>query len=126
MNPPYIKKSSDKLRELLKEGMEEGITITANGFYGPQGRAIRIPLSTPDYKNKLRKFVWDDSRVTNLEMETSAIYALSSALDHNAVTCCLFLANRYSNAFMPDYQNEMNTLVKIVLDRLTNWFFESN
>ncbi|MFT4599848.1 MAG: uridine phosphorylase [Arenicella sp.] len=119
LNRPYIKKSSDRLRDLLKEGMEEGITTTANGFYGPQGRAIRIPLSNPDFKENLRKFEWDGIRATNLEMETSAIYALGSALGHESVTCCLVLANRYSNEFMPDYKDKMKALVKTVLDRLT-------
>ena len=119
LNTPYIKKSSDRLRDLLKDGMEEGITTTANGFYGPQGRAIRIPLSTPDFKENLRAFKWGDVRATNLEMETSAIYALSGALGHEAVTCCLVLANRYSNEFMPDYHSEMKQLIQTVLDRLT-------
>lgn len=119
LNRPYIKRSSDRLRDLLKEGMEEGITTTANGFYGPQGRAIRIPLIAPDFKENLRKYRWDGARATNLEMETSAIYALSAALGHEAVTCCLVLANRYSNEFMPDYKDNMKALVKTVLDRLT-------
>jgi uridine phosphorylase len=119
LNRPYIKRSSERLRTLLKDGMEEGITATANGFYGPQGRSIRIPLSTPDFKENLRKFKWDGARATNLEMETSALYALSNALGHEAVTCCLVLANRYSNKFMPDYKEQMKSLVKTVLDRLT-------
>lgn len=119
LNPPYIKKSSDKLRDLLKEGMEEGITTTANGFYGPQGRAIRIPLSMPDFKENLRHFEWKGTRATNLEMETSGLYALSDALGHNAVTVCLVLANRYSNKFEPNYKEKMADLIQLVLDRLT-------
>ncbi|MBD3637656.1 MAG: nucleoside phosphorylase [Crocinitomicaceae bacterium] len=118
LNYPYIKKSSDRLCKALQEGMEAGITITANGFYGPQGRAIRIPLSIPDFKENIRTFKWDNCRATNLEMETSALYALSSALGHNAVTCCLALANRYSNKFMPDYKEQMKELIQTVLDRL--------
>ena len=119
LNHPYIKRSSDKLRELLKEDMEEGITTTPNGFYGPQGRALRIPLKNTDFRERLRSFSWSDTRTTNLEMETSGLYALSSALDHNAVTCCLVLANRYSNQFMPEYQDQMKKLVKTVLNRLS-------
>ena len=118
LNFPYIKRSSDRLRDQLKENMEEGITVTANGFYGPQGRTIRIPLSVPDFKENLRTFEWSGSRATNLEMETSALYALSSALGHNAITCCLVLANRYSNEFMSDYNEEMKGLIQTVLDRL--------
>lgn len=119
LNPPYIKKGSDKLRNLLGEGMEAGITTTANGFYGPQGRAIRIPLSLPDFKSNLRQFRWDDARATNLEMETSGLYALSSALGHEAITVCLVLANRYSNKFEPNYKDKMANLIELVLDRLT-------
>ena len=119
LNPPYIKKSSDKLRSWLSEGMEEGITTTANGFYGPQGRAIRIPLSLPDFKEDLRQFSWDNARATNLEMETSGLYALASALGHEAVTVCLVLANRYSNKFEPNYKDKMAHLIQLVLDRLT-------
>ncbi|MDG1915489.1 MAG: nucleoside phosphorylase [Crocinitomix sp.] len=119
LNPPYIKKSNDRLRELLKEGMEEGITTTANGFYGPQGRAIRIPLSLPDFKEDLRQFNWQGIRATNLEMETSGLYALADALGHNAVTVCLVLANRYSNKFEPNYKDKMAELIRLILDRLT-------
>lgn len=118
LNYPYIKKANESLVESLKEGMEEGITITANGFYGPQGRAIRVPLSIPDFKENIRTFEWKGIRATNLEMETSALYALSAALGHNAVTCCLALANRYSNKFMPDYKEQMKELIQIVLNRL--------
>ncbi len=119
LNPPYIKKSSDRLRNLLKDGMEEGITTTANGFYGPQGRAIRIPLSLPDFKEDLRKFMWQGTRATNLEMETSGLYALANALGHEAVTVCLVLANRYSNKFEPNYKEKMAELIQLVLGRLT-------
>ncbi len=120
LNPPYIKKSNDRLRDLLKNGMEEGITTTANGFYGPQGRAIRIPLSLPDFKEELRQFKWQGIRATNLEMETSGLYALADALGHNAVTVCLVLANRYSNKFEPNYKDKMANLIQIILKRLTN------
>lgn len=119
LNPPYIKKSNDRLRDLLKEGMEEGVTTTANGFYGPQGRAIRVPLSLPDFKENLRQFKWQGSRATNLEMETSGLYALADALGHNAVTVCLVLANRYSNKFEPNYKDKMADLIQLVLGRLT-------
>ena len=118
LNTPYLKKSSDFLFNLLKPDMVEGITITANGFYGPQGRAIRIPLSLPDFKNSIRKFSWNGTPVTNLEMETSALYALSDALGHNAVTVCLVLANRYNNTFEPNYSQKMGDLIQLVLSRL--------
>lgn len=118
LNTPYLKKSSDSLFNLLKADMVEGITITANGFYGPQGRAIRIPLSLPDFKNSIRKFNWQGTPVANLEMETSALYALSDALGHKAVTVCLVLANRYNNTFEPNYSEKMGELIQLVLSRL--------
>lgn len=120
LNSPYIKKCNDTLGNLLKEGMEEGITTTANGFYGPQGRAIRLPLSLPDFKENIRNYNWNGFRATNLEMETSGLYALADALGHRAVTVCLVLANRYSNTFEPNYHAKMADLIQLVLNRLTN------
>ncbi|MCH2235189.1 MAG: nucleoside phosphorylase [Crocinitomicaceae bacterium] len=119
LNIPYIKACSEELRNKINDGMLEGITTTANGFYGPQGRAVRIPLSISDFKDKLRHFNWDGFRATNLEMECSALYALSDALGHEAVTVCLVLANRYSGEFMPEYKKPMGELIQDVLDRLT-------
>jgi len=115
---PYMVKSNDRLRHILKGLGEEGITTTANGFYGPQGRALRIPLKHPDFKDKIRGFSFENTRATNFEMETSALLALSKALGHNAVTICLVLANRYSNKFESDYNTKMKILIKEVLDRV--------
>lgn len=115
---PYMVKSSDKLRALLSGLGEEGITTTANGFYGPQGRTLRMPLKHPDFKDKIRAFEFEGTRATNFEMETSALIALSHALGHEAVTVCLVLANRYNNTFESDYQTKMKTLIQEVLDRV--------
>lgn len=119
LNRPYIKAGSQQLIQQLGKGMEAGITTTANGFYGPQGRSIRLPLSQPDFKTNLRRFKWNDARATNLEMETSGLYIMADALGHQAVTVCLVLANRYSNSFEPNYQDKMRNLVLLILDRLT-------
>lgn len=119
LNRPYVKEGSATLLKLLGTEKEHGITITANGFYGPQGRALRIPLAVPDFKENIRNYQWEGSRATNLEMETSGLYALSSALGHEAITICLVLANRYSGKFMPDYQEQMKALIQEVLDTLT-------
>ena len=118
VNRPYIKKSSDELFDLLQDGMQEGITITANGFYGPQGRSLRLPLGMKDFKENIRSFSWNEVKVTNLEMETSCLYALSNALGHEAVTVCLALANRYNGKFLTDYSQGMKNLIQTVLDRL--------
>lgn len=115
---PYMIKSNDRLRHLLNGLGEEGITTTANGFYGPQGRALRIPLKHPNFKDNIRHFSFNGTRATNFEMETSALLSLSKALNHNAVTICLVLANRYSNKFESDYETKMKTLIVEVLDRV--------
>jgi uridine phosphorylase len=115
---PYMVKSNDRLRALLNGLGEEGITTTANGFYGPQGRALRIPLKHPDFKEKIRHFSFNNTRSANFEMETSALLSLSKALGHNAVTICLVLANRYSNKFESDYETKMRALIVSVLDRV--------
>jgi len=115
---PYMVKSNDRLRALLNGLGEEGITATANGFYGPQGRALRIPLKHPDFKDTIRNFSFNGTRATNFEMETSALLSLSKALNHNAVTICLVLANRYSNKFESDYETKMRNLIVTVLDRI--------
>jgi uridine phosphorylase len=115
---PYMIKSNDRLRNLLKGLGEEGITTTANGFYGPQGRALRIPLKHPHFKDKIRSFSFDNTRATNFEMETSALLSLSKALGHSATTICLVLANRYSNKFESEYESKMRSLIQEVLDRV--------
>ncbi len=115
---PYMVKSNDRLRTLLNGLGEEGITTTANGFYGPQGRALRIPLKHPDFKDKIRHFSFNGTRAVNFEMETSALLSLSKALGHSAVTICLVLANRYSNTFESDYETKMRSLILDVLDRI--------
>jgi uridine phosphorylase len=117
-NQPYLKKSGEKIFEKLKAGMIEGITVTANGFYGPQGRAVRVPLREPDFKEKIRSFSWNGLPVTNLEMETSGIYLLSHALGHESVTVCLVLANRYTGKFEPDYAEKMDRLILEVMTRV--------
>jgi len=115
---PYMVKSNDRLRALLNGLGEEGITTTANGFYGPQGRALRIPLKHPNFKDNIRHFSFNGTRATNFEMETSALLSLSKALNHSAVTICLVLANRYSNKFESDFETKMRTLIVKVLDRI--------
>lgn len=113
---PYIAEANSDLVDLLAPLGQKGITVTANGFYGPQGRAIRLPLKHDDFKDKIRQFEWDNLQVTNLEMETSALLSLGKALGHDAVTICLVLANRYNNTFATHFEADMTDLVKNVLD----------
>ncbi len=114
---PYFAESDGDLVNLLGDLGEEGITVTANGFYGPQGRGIRLKLKHDDFKERVRLFEWEGHRVTNLEMETSALLALSKGLGHKATTICLVLANRYNNTFVSDFEVKMNALIQKVLDK---------
>lgn len=119
-NPPYIVKANEQLFELFSKDYQKGITVTANGFYAPQGRELRLKLRKSDYLGELRKFSFENLEVTNFEMETSAIYGLSQLLGHNACTICLILVGRTTNNFKQDYQPLMLGLIEDVLDRLTS------
>lgn len=117
-NPPYFAKASSKLLDQFKEGMHMGITATANGFYGPQGRSLRLAARVPDLNEQLNKFKFEDKIITNFEMETSALYSLCGMLGHNAVTVCAIIANRFSKTYSEDYNVPVGKLIKIVLDRI--------
>lgn len=114
---PYLASANKELVNKLDGLGQEGITITANGFYGPQGRALRIPLKHPDFKEAIRGFKFDNVQVSNFEMETSALLALSSVMGHKATTICLVLANRYNNTFESNFDKKMEVLIQNVLDR---------
>jgi len=98
--------------------MKRGVTITANGFYGPQGRELRIPLAKPDLNEQLTAFSFEGQRITNYEMESSAVAGLGALLGHKAMTVCLVIANRLSTQVNVDYKSAMKALVTTVLDRL--------
>ena len=117
---PYCVKGSTLLLNKISEGMHYGITATAPGFYGPQGRTIRLHPSTDDLNEKLASFRCDGTPVTNLEMETSAIYGFSHLLGHEALTVCLIIANRPRGTFLSDYHPQMRQLVGTVVERLTS------
>lgn len=115
---PYCVKGSKSLLEAFKGFTVQGITATAPGFYAPQGRHIRIAPSVKELNEKLASFSWDGLKITNLEMETSAIYGLSSIMGHNAMTVCLIIANRADGTFLNDYHTQMHNSIVKVLDSL--------
>ena len=117
---PYFVKASSDLFNKLKKGCTPGITATASGFYGPQGRVLRLPLKENQLNEKLRDFKFDDYRITNFEMETSGLYGLSRALGHNACTICAIIANRFSGDFSKDYKNPVIKLIEKTLAELTD------
>ncbi len=116
---PYFVKASPELFDKLKDGCISGITATAGGFYGPQGRILRIPLKEAQINEKLRDFKFDQYRITNFEMETSALYGLARALGHNACTVCAIIANRFSGTGSDNYKLAVQKLIEQTLHKLT-------
>lgn len=119
LNSPYLVKGSEQLFNTLKEGMHFGITATACGFYGPQGRRLRLDMAIDGLNEKLTAFSYQNHRVTNFEMETSALFGLSKLLGHEAITACAIIANRIKKQYSKDYKITVNKLVQIILQRLT-------
>jgi len=95
-----------------------GITISAPGFYGPQGRKLRLDMAYPGLNHKLADFRWKGMRITNYEMESSGLYGLSRMLGHNAITLCAILANRATGTANNDYIPVIKELIRYVLDQL--------
>lgn len=116
---PYFPDASDILLEKLAHDMRQGMTISAPGFYGPQGRMLRLPLRDATLNDKISKFEFQGRKVTNYEMESSAIYGLSKALGHNALTVCNIIANRIRKEYSKDYKPGVKQLIETVLNRLS-------
>lgn len=117
---PYVVNASEKLLDLFSGfNFVRGVNISAPGFYGPQGRVLRLPLAIPDLNDKLEDFRFGDQKITNYEMESSAIYGLSRMLGHEALTICLIIANRVTREANENYYPEMEKLIRVVLDKLT-------
>ena len=118
---PYFVGASDDLLNLVgNTDMRRGLTISAPGFYAPQGRFLRLPVIDPDLNSKISDFNYNNNKITNFEMESSAIYGLSKLLGHRAVTVCNIIANRIRKEYSQDYKVSMEKLVVKVLDRLTD------
>ncbi len=119
LSKPYFVRGSEKLISLFEKGMFKGITVTAPGFYGPQGRVLRLGLHDPELNDKIRSFRFGEERIINFEMETSALYSLGAMLGHNMVTVCALIANRVTNEYSADHKKVIQDLVGVVLDRIT-------
>ena len=120
---PYFVKASDKLINLMKDITLKGVTISAPGFYGPQGRVVRIPLAMPHMLEDIESFRFklgdEDFRITNFEMESSPLAGLAAHLGHNACTVCCVIANRYLKSSNPDYKATIRKLVEVSLERMS-------
>ncbi|NPD81085.1 nucleoside phosphorylase [Prevotella sp. PINT] len=116
---PYVATACPELIEQIAgEDMVRGITIACGGFYGPQGRQIRLGIQDPNQNEKVESFRYGDLKVCNFEMESSALAGLASLFGHRAMTCCMVIANRYAKEMNTQYKNKIDDLIRLVLDRI--------
>lgn len=116
---PYFVRASDKLIAKFADCTVKGMTISASGFYGPQGRVVRQGLAMPNMLEDFETFEFDGYKITNFEMEGSALAGMSAKLGHNAGTVCCAIAHRYLKDANTDYKLRVKELVVLALDRLT-------
>ena len=116
--PYVIDNDEELLKRINQNDMVEGITIAAGGFFGPQGRKLRIPLEDPEQNDKIFTFEHEGHRITNFEMESSALAGLSRLLGHKAMTVCMVIANRRAQEANTAYKNSIDDLIVKVLDRI--------
>ena len=117
---PYFVRASDKLIRKFEDCTVRGMTISASGFYGPQGRVVRQGLAMPDMLSDFESFEFGGYRITNFEMEGSALAGMAAKLGHNAGTVCCAIAHRYLKDANTDYKPRVNELVKLALERLAD------
>jgi uridine phosphorylase len=116
---PYLIGASEELTAKLESAQTfTGITVTSSGFYGPQGRQLRLGNTVPGMNEKLTSFDFNGKKITNFEMESSAIFALGKSLGHSCATICLGVANRPNMLFSKGFNREMDELIEYVLDRI--------
>lgn len=117
---PYVVDASKRLfKKLYSEDMISGVTVSANGFYGPQGRVVRLETADPALNDKLATFAYKDYRITNYEMESSAIFGLAKLLGHQAACVCLIIANRILKEANANYHPKVVALIELILEKLT-------
>ena len=116
--PYVVDNDADLLSCVAKDDMLRGITIACGGFYGPQGRELRLPLADPHLNEKIETFEHSGLRITNFEMESSALAGLSRLMGHRAMTCCMVIANRRAKNVKLTYKNTIDDLIQLVLDRI--------
>ena len=116
---PYIIKADESLTEQIAQNdMVRGITVACGGFFGPQGRELRIPLTDPHQNEKIESFEYKGKHITNFEMESSALAGLARLMGHRATTCCMVIANRRAGKADTGYKNKIDDLIQTVLDRI--------
>lgn len=116
---PYVVDADEELVNLIgRDDMVRGVTISAVGFYGPQGRKLRLPLSNPDLNERIEHFRHNGRKVTNYEMESAPLQGLGRLMGHRAMTVCSIIANRMNTEANPNYKTAVYDLVGTVLDRI--------
>ena len=116
---PYVATADIGLIDrIAADDMVRGVTIACGGFFGPQGRKLRLPLMDPDLNQKIEDFEYKGLKITNFEMESSALAGLSSLMGHKAMTCCMVIANRRAHKAQANYKNNIDGLIVRVLDRI--------
>lgn len=116
---PYVVDADAKLVDIIgKDDMVRGNTISAVGFYGPQGRELRLPLANPDLNMLIEQFEYKGRHITNYEMESAPLAGLGRLMGHRCITVCSIIANRYTNVSNPNYKEGIRSLIKTVLERI--------
>ena len=121
---PYVATANPSLIEQVAgKEMLRGITIACGGFYGPQGRQVRLKIQDPNQNEKVESFRYttpegNELKICNFEMESSALAGLAALLGHRAMTCCMVIANRYAKEMNTEYKNSIDNLIQLVLDRI--------
>lgn len=119
LGAPYvIDADAETLERVSGKDMVRGVTIACGGFFGPQGRELRIPLADPHQNEKVENFEYQGHRITNFEMESSALAGLARLMGHKALTCCMVIANRRAKNVNANYKNSIDGLIQLVLDRI--------
>ena len=117
---PTLTSANTNLLKRFTEGYHTGMTVTCPGFYGPQGRVLRLGLSHPDLVNRLTGFQFGPYRIANFEMETAAIYGLGKLLGHHCLSLNVIVANRISKTFSKDAAGAVDALIRQTLDRIVS------
>ena len=116
---PYVIDADKELTDRIAgDDMVRGVTVACGGFFGPQGRRLRVPLADPRQNEKIESFEYNGLKITNFEMESSALAGLARLMGHKATTCCMVIANRVTKKSDTGYKSHIDDLIKLVLDRI--------
>lgn len=118
MKPYVVSADPSLLQQICGDDILRGTTIAANGFYGPQGRKLRLPLADPDLNRKIEAFEWNGLKINNFEMESAALAGLAALMGHRAMTVCCIIAGRVAKDMNTSYQDSLSGLIQTVLERI--------